>query len=348
MAENTEERAEKVAPLDHSEEEESNNEPLGTGRFEDEWERMKGVIFQQSRIINDLYAEVRQLRQDPPSKKPPVIIKPRDVPILSLQKLEGLESAGTLNIFFDLIEQCSPDDEERVRIAKSKMEPELTVTLMNKQAQGQCNTWAELKLFFRTEFAADMNFDRAWQEIESFQYDWASSPQAFTNKLNCRYAILESRFPTEKFPDKHKTIKRKLWRGFPSDIRKKMVAFLDEDYPLQKFLDRVEHERQFLVAHHTSTVNSIPGKVEQPTPPANPGTSIPKQENSELKAQLEALNLKVERLTRNQSKFCPYCRTRSHNLRDCNKHPPLGVCFDCARPNCRRGRPGCPGRSETS
>ncbi len=88
--------------------------PLGTGRFEDEWEEMKGVIFQQSRIINALSTQIMNLQQEPPSpsQKQTVITKSRDVPILNLQKLEGLESAGTLNIFFDLIEQCTPNDEE--------------------------------------------------------------------------------------------------------------------------------------------------------------------------------------------------------------------------------------------
>ncbi len=161
--------------------------------------------------------------------------------------------------------------------------------LMNKQKQGECHTWAELKLFLRTEFAADMNFDRAWQEIEGPHYDWTNSPQAFANKMNCRFAVLESRFPDETFPAKSKTIKRKLWRGFPQNIRQKMEAFLEDDYPLQKFLDRVEHERQFLIDRHTPTIHNIPSKDDQKAPPANPGTSIPNQETSDLKTQLEAL-----------------------------------------------------------
>ncbi len=180
-----------------------NSVPLGTGRFVDEWEEMKGVIFQQSRTINALSTQIMKLQQEPPSlsQKQTVITKPRDVPTLNLQKLEGLESAGTLNIFFDLIEQCTPNDEERVRVAKSRMEAELTVMLMNKQKQGECHKWAELKLFLRTEFAADMNFDRAWQEIEGQHYDWANSPQAFANKMNCRFAVLESRLiPRRKVP----------------------------------------------------------------------------------------------------------------------------------------------------
>ncbi len=84
-----------------------------------------------------------------------------------------------------------------------------------------------------------------------------------------------------------------------------MEAFLEDDYPLQKFLDCVEHERQFLIDRHTPTIHRIPRKDDQKAPPANPGTSIPNQETSDLKTQLEALNKKIERLTRSQPKYCP-------------------------------------------
>ncbi len=118
MAEGGAEIHEAMASPEPTHGEERKNVPRGTGSFEDEWEEMKGVVFQQSRTINDLSAKIMNLRLEPPSNRRTVIIKPRDVSILNLQKLEGLESAGTLNIFFDLIEQCTPDDKERVRVAK--------------------------------------------------------------------------------------------------------------------------------------------------------------------------------------------------------------------------------------
>ncbi len=65
---------------------ERKNVPRGTGGFDEEWEEMKGVVFQQSRTINALSAELMNLRREPPSHRRTVIIKPRDVPILNLQK----------------------------------------------------------------------------------------------------------------------------------------------------------------------------------------------------------------------------------------------------------------------
>ncbi len=104
MAEGGEEIREAMSPSVQDPEEEMRNVPLRTGRFEDEWEEMKSIIFQQSRTINAFSTQIMNLQQElpSPSQKQTVITKPRDVPILNLQKIEGLESAGTLNIFFFL------------------------------------------------------------------------------------------------------------------------------------------------------------------------------------------------------------------------------------------------------
>ncbi len=48
------------------------------------------------------------------------------------------------------------------------------------------------------------------------------------------------------------------------------------------------------------------------------------------------------------SPYCPFCRNNTHLLSNCTQRPPAGTCFDCRRPSCRRGKPGCPGRTEAS
>ena len=93
-------------------------------------------------------------------------VKPRAVPLLNLSQLKGIEAAGTLSIFNDVIEQVIDDDKDKVRVTKVRLSPELALLLQNYQNKGKNQTWAEVNEFFRTEFAADVNFDRAWQEIE--------------------------------------------------------------------------------------------------------------------------------------------------------------------------------------
>ena len=43
--------------------------------------------------------------------------------------------------------------------------------------------------------------------------------------------------------------------------------------------------------------------------------------------------------------FCPYCRSHTHNLRECTLAPHDGSCFDCGRLNCRRENRNCSERA---
>jgi len=133
----------------------------------------------------------------PPLNPPKPITRPRDVPILELHQLEGLEAAARLQIYFELIEQCSPDDGIRVQIAKSRLGSELAMLVHNCQAKGRCSIWKDLREFLRTEFAVDVNVDRAWQDLDDVQYDWAENPQSYIIRYICQYANLEIRFPTK-------------------------------------------------------------------------------------------------------------------------------------------------------
>ncbi len=100
--------------------------------------------------------------QTPPT--PSVGTKPRDIPRIGLEELEGLGATGTLALFFEGTEQCTPIDAERVRVAKSRVSPELALLLQNRQEKGQCASWYDVKMFLGTEFAVDLNLDRAWKE----------------------------------------------------------------------------------------------------------------------------------------------------------------------------------------
>ncbi len=56
------------------------------------------------------------------------------------------------------MEQVPDSDVERVRIAKTR---DLALLLQNHQRKGKCKTCGGVKEFSQTEFAADVNFDRA-------------------------------------------------------------------------------------------------------------------------------------------------------------------------------------------
>ena len=328
------------------EDREIKQEPDQGGELREQLSRLEAIVAQQAQTIQVMGQQLlnQNVEVEAPARSPRVGVKPRDIPVLDLLQLGGIEAAGNLNIFFDLVEACTPVEEERLSVVKTRISSEIALLLRNRQSQGTAQTWEGVKGLFREEFAAEVNFDRAWQEIESMRYNWGDSPQVFTNELNCKYALIESTFPNEKIPSKDQLIKRKLWRGMALEAKEKLETFLGEGYPLNKFIDRVEFERQFLLGRAPQFVCTVPDKkvekLDLPKTPLTPPTS----DMDDLKAQLKSLAEKVERLGKDKT-FCPYCRSNTHDLRNCSKCPAPGTCFDCLRPNCRRGSPGCPGKA---
>ncbi|KAG0712106.1 hypothetical protein GWK47_019181 [Chionoecetes opilio] len=183
------------------------------------------------------------------------LTKPRDIPIQELYQLQGLDAAARLQMFFELVEQCSSSDATRIQIAKGRVSSELAILIHNYQTNQKIETRAALRNLFQTEFATEVSIDRAWQELESMGYDWGESPQAFTHRFICQHAVIATEFPNERLPNRDKIIKRKLWYGLPPESRERLEEFLDEGYPLKKFMDRHEHERQLLEERHTPRVN---------------------------------------------------------------------------------------------
>lgn len=214
------------------------------------------------------------------------------------------------------------------------------------RGKNSCQSWEDLKQFLKTQFAAEVTLDRAWQHFESHQYDWALNPQGFVNTLMYKYAVIESKFPSDTLPNKEKAIKRKLWSGLPAEAKGRVEGFLGESYPLNKFVDRVEHERQFIIAKHVPTIGRV--EKEQPASEATNPKSESKSELQELKNQLDSLSKKLERLTPGRQRYCSYCRSNSHDQRECTRSPPAGHCFDCLRKYCRHGHPNCPGKKPQS
>ena len=322
----------------------------------------RALLEQLSREINNLQTTVNNELTTLPIHSTPhrgqtlqskTFMKPRDVPILDLQQLQGLEAAVRLQMFFELVEQCHDQDDERVQIAKSRVSPDLAILIHNSQSSHTITSWATFKAFFQKEFAVDYSVDRAWQQLESMHYDWTESPHAFSHRFICEHAVVVSKFPNEKFPKRDQTIKRKLWHGLPKEAKERIEGFLDEEYPLRQFIERIEHERRELERATTLQVKSAPegketgiNKTNKPQEPEISQSEVDelKRQVRELKAQLATTPSKPSNISRSPAKYCAYCRSNSHTLADCWRKPPLGHCFDCRRPGCRRGSQGCPGR----
>lgn len=344
-----------------------------------EMSELREIVKQQRDYIQHMDNPVvkKEPNVNPEPKLAKSIVKPRDIPTLELHQLEGLDAAARLQLFFELVEQSAEQDSVRVQIAKSRLGSELAMLIHNYQEKQKGMTWRAFCHILKNEFSVDINLDRAWQELESNSYDWAESPQSYTNQFICQFAILETRFPHEKFPNRDKTIKRKIWHGMTKEAKERLEGFLEEDYPLNKFIDRVEHERQLLLQLHAPTVHHLPKPKKEITSPEAlqaRGPSTLQEENPQSsRAEINSLKKQMQYLmdafhkshtpsppppprftspgpltpsdTLPRSEvYCPCCRSNRHNLPDCPHKPERGACFDCRRKGCRRGNRYCPGR----
>ena len=293
---------------------------------------LKQVVVQQQTAISQLMQRLNLFSSDTqtPPTAPSFIIKPRDIPELTLTDLEGVEAGAKLALFIDRVEQVTSDEGSRLQVAKTRLGTQIVFLVQNCQKQGQCQTWTELKEFLQNEFINDMNVDRAWQEIEAMQYDWTMDSQSFSHEMRCKFALLETNFPKETFPSKDQTIKRKICQGLPPQTKAKLEAFSEVTYPLKRFLDRVEYERQFLLGDTSGEYHVKKGKTITSSNPKNsltsniPSTASPQSELNPqpvdpLRWEVNELAKKVDNLvqSRNRRLFCYHCQKPTHNTQDC-------------------------------
>ena len=152
-----------------------------------------------------------------------LIIKPRDIKILELDALHSLDSRAKLQIFFESIERCSLDSQDRLEVAKSRVDSELAVVIHTAQTRGEVNDWYELKNYLVKEFGVTLDFEQAWKQKIEFRYDWWDDPYAFVHKYKCHYQAIRGTF--KNLPDRDQTLKRKLLHGFPQESREVLKEF---------------------------------------------------------------------------------------------------------------------------
>ena len=68
-----------------------------------------------------------------PAASSPPVTKPRDIPILELNHLEGLEASAHLQMFIELVEQATPNDASRVQVVKTHLGSEIVMLVHNYQ-----------------------------------------------------------------------------------------------------------------------------------------------------------------------------------------------------------------------
>ena len=141
-------------------------------------------------------------------------IRPKDIPLLQLSELHGLSAGNRLRRFFEQVEDCTPSDHDRVRVALHRVDPEIEGLLRAKQAHCS-DSWDTFKSVVRSQFASTHSAAEAWKEVVAETYDITEEPRAFLNRLRCKIAALANQFPHGEFPDADSVLKSKLFRGCP-------------------------------------------------------------------------------------------------------------------------------------
>ncbi|KAG0723362.1 hypothetical protein GWK47_005543 [Chionoecetes opilio] len=120
------------------------------------------------------------------------LIQPRDIRMLNLSDLQGIEAEGRLTVFLSQVESCSEDLEERKGILMTRVDPPLALYVQNALSVYKFRSWDTLT-YWLCEELTDNNVDKILDSISEVKYDWLEDPQDFATKLKCKYAILEAK-----------------------------------------------------------------------------------------------------------------------------------------------------------
>ena len=252
-------------------------------------------------------------------------LKARDVKMLELGQLQDLDASARLQMFFEAVEQCTPESDLRLKIAMTQMDVKLSVMVHNARQQARIRSWSELKQYLRNEFGVKFDFFQAWHQQAGQRYSWYENPHAFVQNFKCDFSSIEGNFSHQALPNRDKIIKTKLLQGFPKVNQDFLSAFVDDSIPLDQFLVHVQQQRTML----QQSTPEYAVRANQPHP---------RSDNSNPMNRSNGFSVNPS------NSYCAHCKSTSHDLRDCRSKPPPGCCFDCLRPNCRRGNRDCPGR----
>ena len=281
-----------------------------------------------------------------------VTLKIRDVGLLKLHELQGIESHSRLERFFREIELCSMIDQDRINVAMTRAEGSIVDFLKSEMDdRGNNATWREVKDILRARFVSRTSWTEAFKEIEAETYSLDETPRGFSNRLICKFAALKTRFPYETLPDMEYVIKMQLQKGLTKTLQDRMVLHLSPRSSLEEFL-------RFLEPHYNSAVIqgdvtrrrvqaiSTPSSSQLPSNHSDHNSSRSDPATLDLMKQVSELKGRLDSLSSRSSnrRYCAFCMVRDHNLAECPKNPPRGVCFDCLKPQCKRGHVNCPGR----
>ena len=266
-------------------------------------------------------------------------LRPKDIPIVTLRDLHGLETESRIARFFDQVESCAQEDPDRIQVAMNRVDTPIATLLQREIKKLTVCNWEDVKKIMSQNFCSSHSLPQVWRELEGEKYHIDEEPRAFVNRITCKYSAIEQKFPNAHIPSRDKLIKKRLYKGLPPRSQSLLSDFLDGETPLQEFIEMIENERDKTFMGNMA--GNIPVFTVKPDKPES-------QVTPSLTSQIETLQAHVKQLTDRINKgqgpkiYCAFCRCTEHNLAKCPRNPPRGVCFDCLQKGFKRGHEDCP------
>ena len=153
------------------------------------------------------------------------LLKPRDIPVLELTHLQGVEGEGRLKVFFSQVEECSLDERERQKIVMTRVDNKLAVYIQSIWEKQGVLSWKNFKQHLVQELT-DPSYNKILDSLNDLRYHYTEDPVNFVSQLKCKLALLEVKSGEEDTPNIRKLIKTKIAKGLPKDCRERLELFI--------------------------------------------------------------------------------------------------------------------------
>ena len=312
----------------------------------------------------------------------PSKIRPRDIAELKFEELNDISTEAKLTMFYNNVEGCVTDDEQRIEVATLRMDEKLRVLVHNAKREKKISDWKTLKSYLISAFSVKLSFDHIFDNTNEGKYDWTSDPHDFRNEYLYKYSNMCQAFPDKELPPFEKMLKNKLIEGFPAEYHGKLKNFTDKSVSMETFMSQIQRQRELLFSIQGSSVVTLKTSTPQfrsqpttshnspqqphnspqyppnppqhppnppqyppnPTPyPPNPTPYPPTPTRDPVDNGPTPQRQYRPRQQGSRPKYCKYCSQSGHSFMQCAIKPPYYVCFDCKRSDCRQGDPGCTG-----
>lgn len=301
-------------------------------------ENLEKEVDALERKVRSLLTELQDREQvDPPEKFSKPLLKPRDIPILELKHLSGVEGAGRLGVFLSQVENCSRDTRERQQIVNMRVDAPLAIFVKNILKRGAIS-WETFKTHLTAELT-DQSEERVFDCLNELRYTFDEDPVEFASRVKCKLAMLEIQTESGDMPSPSQLIKKKLLKGMPRESRDRLELYMDENISLHRFMMKLNTERLVVLSQRSDNIRV----VEPPPQPVYETPTKNQKLNRTLSQEMNRRDVGLRQWSKGE-KYCPYCRASNHTVAECYRKPRPGSCYDCLRMGCRRGQLNCPGR----